>query len=65
MVGGFDPLRDEGIEYAEKMQKDGVDVTLNVVKSMPHVFINVAGGIKDAQVAFAQATMYLKQAFAR
>lgn len=63
MVGGFDPLRDEGIEYANKMQDDGVDVTLIVVKSMPHVFINVAGGIKDAQVAFKQATDFLRKSF--
>ncbi|PNK61159.1 alpha/beta hydrolase [Psychrobacter sp. FDAARGOS_221] len=61
MVAGFDPLRDEGIEYAGKLKEAGVDTELNIYETMPHVFINVAGEIEDAKVAFADATRALKR----
>lgn len=40
-VAGFDPLRDEGIEYAEAMQDAGVDVTLVRHRDAVHPFINI------------------------
>lgn len=40
-VGGFDPLRDEGIAYAEAMRAAGVDVTLRVHEDAVHPFINI------------------------
>lgn len=39
--GGFDPLRDEGIAYAEAMRAAGVDVTLRVHEDAVHPFVNV------------------------
>lgn len=60
MVGGFDPLRDEGIAYADKLAKAGVEAKLTVYETMPHLFLMFAGEIKDAKVAFAEATRALR-----
>lgn len=42
IVGGFDPLRDEGIDYAHKLQANGVKVSLRICHSLPHPIINIA-----------------------
>ncbi|WJR32163.1 alpha/beta hydrolase [Mycobacteroides immunogenum] len=42
-TAGFDPLRDEGNEYAEKLRAAGVPVDLRVEGSLIHGFYNMAG----------------------
>ncbi|EGD54788.1 alpha/beta hydrolase [Gordonia neofelifaecis] len=42
VVAGFDPLRDEGLEYADALEKAGVPVTVERAGSMIHGFINMA-----------------------
>ncbi|CAK7201674.1 hypothetical protein SEUCBS139899_004383 [Sporothrix eucalyptigena] len=37
-VAGFDPLRDEGLAVAEKLQRDGVPTELHVYAGLPHCF---------------------------
>lgn len=37
-VSGQDPLRDEGIAYARKLQKESVPVSLYIYKGVPHNF---------------------------
>lgn len=37
-VAGFDPLRDEGLAYAERMKNEGVDVELHAYQGLPHCF---------------------------
>lgn len=63
-VAGFDPLRDEGVDYANKLTADGVPTTLKVYRTLPHPFINIAGQIDDAKAAFDDAVQALRQAFA-
>ncbi|MGB3695920.1 MAG: alpha/beta hydrolase [Gordonia sp. (in: high G+C Gram-positive bacteria)] len=42
VVAGFDPLRDEGLEYADALSKAGVAVTVERAGAMIHGFINMA-----------------------
>ncbi len=60
MVAGFDVLRDEGIEYAQKLKDAGVDTELKIYETLPHPFFNMAGEIDDAKVAFAESTKILR-----
>jgi len=45
-VAGFDVLRDEGVAYAEALERAGVPVTLRRFDDMPHGFIRW-GGVVD------------------
>jgi len=40
ITGGWDPLRDEGIAYYERLEAAGVDVTLDHYPDMPHNVIS-------------------------
>lgn len=61
LVAGFDPLRDEGLEYAEKLKKAGVPTTLNMYEGVVHPFINCAGFVPIASKAFDEAVTLLKE----
>lgn len=61
MVAGFDPLRDEGIEYADKLTAAGVDTELQVYDSLTHLFMLYAGEIDAAKAAFEDAVQALKR----
>jgi len=41
VTAGFDPLRDEGVAYAEAMAADGVDVTRHHYEGMIHAFLGM------------------------
>jgi len=42
-----DPLRDEGIAYADRLREQGVDVQHSLYKGLQHGFIGIAGPTKD------------------
>jgi acetyl esterase len=48
LIGGFDPLRDEGIAYAERLRAAGTPVELLVGEGMVHGFFSMAGAITEA-----------------
>ena len=58
---GFDPLRDEGADYAEKLQAAGVPVQYILYEGVVHPFINVAGKIPIARAAFDEASAILRE----
>lgn len=55
MLGGYDPLHDEGLAYAEKLRAAGVDVTIADYGEMVHCFIYLQSVLPQAHEAVAAA----------
>lgn len=63
MLGGYDPLHDEGEEYALKLRAAGVKVTIDDHADMVHDFIYFQSVLPQARDALVQAAHALKDAF--
>jgi len=61
VTAGFDPLRDEGEAYAQKMRDDGVVVTEQREASLVHGFVNMAI-VREAQRAREDVARALRAA---
>ena len=64
LVAGFDPLRDEGVDYAKRMIEAGNRVTLVNYEGMIHGFYLMGAAVDAAKRAIAQSAQALKEAFA-
>ncbi len=51
VTAGFDPLRDQGAAYAEKLKAAGVSVAYSCEDSLPHAFTAMTGVISAANAA--------------
>ncbi len=60
----YDPLRDEGKAYADRMAGSGVDVTYKNYDDMTHVFFNMTGLLEEAKDAVKEAGKAVKDALA-
>ena len=61
-VAGFDPLRDEGRAYAERMRAAGVTVQLECHDDLVHGFVSLGDGIAAASSALGSAARALRAA---
>jgi len=51
-VAEYDPLRDEGLAYADRLRAAGTEATLLVYETLPHGFFNFLNLSKTAGAAF-------------
>jgi acetyl esterase len=63
MTAGFDPLRDEGRAYAERLREAGNSVTYRCYDGLIHGFISFTGGVVAARHAVGHAADALRRAF--
>lgn len=63
IVAEFDPLRDDGIAYAQALERAGNRVTLSEYGGMVHSFFSLGGAVDTAREAHAEAATALKAAF--
>jgi acetyl esterase len=54
-TGGFDPLRDEGEDYARRLRQAGVPTALQRFDTLPHAFANLTAVAPAAREAMLQA----------
>jgi acetyl esterase len=65
LVAGYDPLRDEGIDYAKRLIEAGNRVTLSNYEGMVHGFFLMGGAVDAAKRAVAQSAEQLREAFSQ
>ena len=63
LVAGYDPLRDEGVDYAKRLIEAGNRVTLVNYEGMIHGFYLMGGAVDAARRALSQSAQALKEAF--
>jgi acetyl esterase len=62
-TAGFDPLRDEGRAYADRLRDSGVAVNYRCYEGLIHGFASFTGGIAAARVALGEVAASLRHAF--
>ncbi|RSM39659.1 alpha/beta hydrolase [Amycolatopsis balhimycina DSM 5908] len=65
VTAGFDPLRDEGEAYAQKLREAGVDVALRRHDDLIHGFINFTGVGTRFREALAETAGALRQGLSK
>ncbi|MFA5122183.1 alpha/beta hydrolase [Zavarzinia sp.] len=65
IVAGFDPLRDEGLAYADALRAAGVPVTTAEYPGLIHGFCSMSGVIEAGRTALVEAAARMKEAFAK
>lgn len=63
VIAGFDPLKDDGRMYAEKLAQDGVDTELLIAVTLPHGFVFTLGAVPEARRVVNIIFQKLRSAF--
>jgi acetyl esterase len=65
ITAGYDPLRDEGSAYADKLRAAGVKVAYREYADMVHGFVLFGGVLDSANAALVECAAALRSAFER
>jgi len=65
VTAGFDVLRDEGAEYAERLEAAGVPTTYRCFDSLPHAFTALSGLVPAAGAANEAIAAFVRDALQR
>jgi acetyl esterase len=60
----YDPLMDEGIEYASRLKEAGVPIQLKIYEGMTHDFARLTNIVNDASKVREEVAQQLRGAFA-
>ena len=63
ITAGFDPIRDEGIRYADGLSEDGVETEHLQYEEMIHAFVSLPTAIPQGEDALDQLGGHLAGAF--
>lgn len=63
VTAGFDPLRDEGVAYADRLETAGVEVRHEHYEEMVHAFVQLTGLVDAADDALEMLAGELRSAF--
>lgn len=63
IVAGYDPLRDEGLAYGERLRQAGVEVTISNYEGMLHGFITMADVVDKGMEAIDEISDALRKTF--
>jgi acetyl esterase len=63
IVAGFDPLRDEGIAYADRLKEAGNPVDLLAFDGMVHGFFSLSGYVDAGRIAIGEVVKSLRTGF--
>jgi acetyl esterase len=61
LVAGYDPLRDEGVQYAQRLTESGCRATLVSFERMIHGFVPMGRAIDEAREAVAMCADALRR----
>jgi acetyl esterase len=64
LVAGFDPLRDDGVAYAQRLEAAGVPVELHEAGGQIHGYLSMDGAIPEMHAAVADIGRSLRRALA-
>lgn len=59
-IADYDPLKDEGILYADKLKTYGINVNLNLYKGTTHGFFQMGGFIDDTRILMQDIAHFIK-----
>jgi len=60
MVGSFDPLLDDSIDFVHRLTFNGVNCSLRIFPSLPHCFLNFTPILPSAKTAVDKAAEWLR-----
>jgi acetyl esterase len=63
LTAEFDPLRDQGEQYAQRLREAGIAVEARRYEGLPHGFFAMGGVLTEARASLAYAADRLADAF--